>query len=126
MDDNHRVQAALVGFLVAVLYAGFTAVAFIFSEPPPDQRKILHHLVVSGLVVISGVVIAYLCAPWAADAANQVLAWLFGFLHLKLAFKVDGMSACGLITGVAIMLIADPTARQRFFTWVKAKIPGGA
>jgi phage terminase large subunit-like protein len=121
MDVKNRAQAALVGLAVAALYAGFALVAFIFAEPPPDKRKVTRAVAEKVLVVFSGAGLAMLSAPWAADLTNAVLA----MSPVKLAFKVDPMTAAAVVSGLTVVLIADPTARQRLFAWVKAKVPGG-
>lgn len=120
MVDKHRAQAALAGAAVAVLWAGFNMVAVLFAEPPPTRREVLKALAQKALAVVAGATFAMLSAPWATEAAN----WMLGLSPLKVGFKVDSMTAAAVVSGLTVVLIADPTARQRLLTWLKAKIPG--
>lgn len=120
MDDKHRLHAAAVGLIVSALWAGFAMVAFIFGEPPPGRRKVIRAALEKILTVIGVTFAAPLCAPWAADAVN----WALGLSPVKIGFKVDNLTAVALLASLTVLVIANPEARGRLFSWLKGRAPG--
>jgi hypothetical protein len=122
MDDKHRLHAAAVGLIVSALWAGFQMVAVVLGEPPPGRRKVIRHALETALTIVAVTFVAPLCAPWAAQAVNGVLA----LAPFKLGFKVDQLTAVALVASLSVLLIANPDARGRAVGWLRAKIPGVA
>jgi hypothetical protein len=121
MPDKSPLHAWLVGLAVAALWAAMQMVAVIFADPPNKRSYILRSFVEKTLAMIAASLAARISAPWATEAANAVIAWL----PLKTGFQVDPLTAAAVVAVVTLTLIADPTARAKALSWLRAYIPGG-